>query len=522
MPRTVGILTAVYVAVLAINLDVTIVNVALPRIATELHAGTQALQWIVDGYNLTFAALVLAAGTVSDRYGRRPALLIGLLGFSVTSVLGALSDSTGALVMARFGMGVFAALIFPTTLSIIANTFSNRRQRAAALGGWGAVVGVGVATGPVTGGFLLEHFYWGSVLWALVPLALVAAVLSLFLVPESRDPDVPKLDFHGLTISILLLGVLVYTIIEAPDRGWLSGTTLFGFAATVALAVVFIFIERAAEHPMLDVRLFTDRRFSAASASVTVSFFSLAGFLFLATQYFQVLREYSPFATGTRILPVAVSIAVSSVIGGLLAPRIGTRAVVVSGLALFGTSMAWVAASITTDTHYWPTIVAQMLLMGLGIGLVSTPATESIMLVLPPSRAGIGSAVNDTTRALGSTLGVAIIGSVFSSVFGKNLAESTFAATGQVGLAADSLQRAFGIAAGNPALTAAVQDSAIAGLAVACTVISVLCYAGAIAGLVALPGRRFQPPLVDAAVGSLQPLRTDCGDAKAESTANPN
>jgi EmrB/QacA subfamily drug resistance transporter len=493
--RKAGILAAVYVAVLAINLDVTIVNVALPSIATQLHADTRGLQWVVDGYNFAFAALVLAAGSLSDRYGRRPALVIGLLGFATTSAIGALATSTGTLVAARFSMGVFAALIFPTTLSIITNTFSDRRQRAVALGGWGAVVGAGVAAGPVTGGLLLEHFSWSSVFWALVPLALLAAVLTFFLVPESRDPDVPPLDIRGLTTSILLLGVLVYTIIEAPVRGWHSTATLVGFAAAAALALAFVMVEQASEHPMLDVRLFTDRRFSAASASVTVTFFSLSGFIFLITQYFQVLRGFSPFSTGARILPVAGSIAVGSVVGGLLAPRIGTRTVVVSGLVSFGTAMAWIAGSIDTNTPYWVTIVAQMLLMGLGIGLISTPATESIMLVLPPARAGIGSAVNDATRELGSTLGVAIIGSLFSSVFGAHLADSAFAATGEASAAANSVPTAFGIAADNPGLLAAVQHSFLAALTAACTVIAALCYAAAAAGIVALPGRRFQTPL---------------------------
>ncbi len=493
--RNAGILAAVYVAVLAINLDVTIVNVALPSIATQLHADTRSLQWVVDGYNLTFAALVLAAGSLSDRYGRRPALLIGLLGFAATSCIGALATTTGALVAARFSMGMFAALIFPTTLSIITNAFSDRRQRAAALGGWGAVVGIGVAAGPVTGGLLLEHFSWSSVFWALIPLALLAAALAFILVPESRDPDVPPLDIRGLITSIALLGILVYTIIEAPTRGWHSPATLFGLVAAAALALAFVTIEQAAEHPMLDVRLFTDRRFSAASASVAVAFFSLSGFIFIITQYFQVLRGFSPLATGARILPVAGSIAVGSVVGGLLAPRIGTRAVVVSGLASFGSAMAWIAGSIDTDTHYWTTIVAQMLLMGLGIGLISTPATESIMLVLPPARAGIGSAVNDATRELGSTLGVAIVGSLFSSVFSSRLADSAFAATGRSGEAGDSVPTAFGIATTNPELLAAVQHSFLDGLTAACVVIAALCYVAAAAGVIALPGRRFQPPV---------------------------
>ncbi len=187
MSRKFGILLAVYTAALAINLDVTIVNVALPSIARELDAGTRGLQWVVDGYNLAFAALVLAAGSLSDRYGRRPALVVGLLGFAATSVVGALVSSTDALIASRVGMGVFAALIFPTTLSVIANTFPDRRQRAAALGGWGAVVGAGVALGPVTGGFLLDHYYWGSVFLALAPVAVFAALLTAF-----AGPGVPR------------------------------------------------------------------------------------------------------------------------------------------------------------------------------------------------------------------------------------------------------------------------------------------------------------------------------------------
>ncbi|WP_329408033.1 MFS transporter [Nocardia vinacea] len=495
MSRKAGILVSVYVAVLVINLDITIVNVALPSIATEFDVGTRGLQWVVDGYNLAFTTLVLAAGSLSDRHGRRPALLAGLLGFAAASAVGAMVDGTVALIAARFGMGAFAALIFPTTLSIITNTFPDRRQRAAALGGWGAIVGVGVASGPVTGGLLLEHFYWGSVFWALVPLALVAAVLGYLLVPESRAPSIPALDLRGLTSSIALLGVLVYTVIEAPERGWRSSATVIGFAIAAGLTVAFVMIERAAEHPMLDVRLFTDRRFSAASAAVAVTFFALSGFIFLITQYFQVVREFGPLSTGARILPVALSIAVASIAGGLLAPRLGTRAVVVTGLGSFGTAMAWIAATVDTDTPYWTVIVPQMMFMGAGMGLISTPATESIMLVLPASRVGVGSAVNDATRELGSTLGVAVVGSVFSSIFGSRLLDSAFAATGQAAEAADSVPVAFGIAARNPSLLTAAQDSFLSGLSVGCVVVAALCYTAAVAGLVALPGRRFQHTL---------------------------
>jgi EmrB/QacA subfamily drug resistance transporter len=493
------VLATVCAAVLAINLDTTIVNVALPSISRELSAGTRQLQWVVDGYNLAFAGLVLAAGSLSDRFGRRPALITGLVGFALASAAGALVSSAGALVVTRFVMGAFAALIFPTTLSIISNTFRERRERAAALGVWGAVVGLGVAAGPVTGGVLLEHFYWGSVFWALVPLALVTAAAAYVLVPESRDPAVPGLDVPGLALSVAMLASLTYTIIEAPARGWSSVQTLGGFGLAAVVLVAFVLHERRTPNPMLDVSLFRDRRFSAASGSVTITFFALFGFIFLVTQYFQFVRGYGALSTGARILPVALSIAVASVVGAALAPRIGTKVVVTTGLVLFGASFLWISTTGAT-TPYAPVIVPQMVMMGLGMGLISTPATESILLVLPPARAGVGSAVNDATRELGGTLGVAVVGSVFSSVFGSHLAAGAFSALpgAALGRSQDSVGVARVVAGGDPRLVAAYQDSFLAGLSTACIVVGLLCLAGAVAAALLLPGRVLVPVEPDA------------------------
>ncbi len=492
------ILLTVCAAVLAINLDTTIVNVALPSISTDLDAGTRSLQWIVDGYNLAFAALVLAAGSLSDRYGRRPALILGLVAFAGASAVGAMVDSAGALIAARVAMGMSAAVIFPTTLSIISNTFRDRRERAAALGVWGAVVGIGVAAGPVTGGVLLEHFAWGSVFWALVPLALLTAAAAYVLVPESRDPDVPRLDLPGLGLSVAMLGSLVYTIIEAPAHGWSSGRTLGGFALSALLLLAFVVVERRTAHPMLDLSLFRDRRFSAASGAVTVTFFALFGFIFLITQYFQFVRGYGALSTGARILPVALSIAVASVVGAVLAPRLGTKAVVTTGLLLFGTSFVWIS-TVAVDASYATVIVPQMVMMGLGMGFISTPATESILLVLPPARAGVGSAVNDATRELGGTLGVAVVGSVFSSVYAANLAQGAWGRLPAdiLAQAKDSVGAATAISAGQPDLASALQDAFMTGLHTSSLVVGLLCLLGAAVGAVALSGRGFRAPHED-------------------------
>jgi EmrB/QacA subfamily drug resistance transporter len=494
------ILVIACLATFAINLDTNIVNVALPSLSRQLGASTTDLQWIVDAYNLAFAALVLGAGSFGDRFGRRPLLVTGLLGFAFASGIGALCTSATALIVVRLAMGVFAAMIFPTTLSIITNAFPDRAQRAKAIGVWGAVVGVGVAVGPVTGGLLLEHFWWGSVFVALVPLALVTAALALALVPESRDPQAPGLDMPGVVAACAVVGTLVYTIIEAPHRGWHAPLTIAGFVATAVLAVLFALVERRAAHPMLDLTLFRTRAFSAASMSVTVAFFALFGFIFLVTQFFQFVRGYGPLSTGVRILPVAFSIAVGAVAGPALVSRVGTRAAVIAGLLLLGGSFGWIALS-PIDMSYH-VIIGQMVIMGLGIGLTQVPATDSILSVLPPAKAGVGSAVNDATREAGGTLGVAVIGSVYASIFAARLSDSALAQ-----LPGDLLERAkssvgaaLGVAtqAGGTPLVASVQDAFMSAFHVGCVVGFGVCWVGALAA-VALPGRRRAPsPVLEA------------------------
>jgi EmrB/QacA subfamily drug resistance transporter len=496
--RRVIVLITVCLAAFAINLDTTIVNVALPDLTRQLGAGTRSLQWVVDGYNLAFAALVLTGGSIGDRFGRRPVLLLGLVGFAAASGIGALSGSVGMLVGVRFVMGGFAALIYPTTLSIIANTFPERSERAKAIGVWGAVTGLGVAVGPVTGGLLLAHFWWGVVFVALVPVALVAAALTYAVVPESRQAGQSRLDLPGLVSSSAAIGLLVYTIIEAPQHGWGSPRSIAGFVITAVIVAVFIAIERRQAQPMLDLSLFRIPAFSAASGAVTVAFFALFGFIFLITQYFQFVRSYGTLSTGVRILPVAASIAVGSVLGArVVAGRVGTRIVVVTGLLMFGAAFAWIAVSSTFEP-YWQ-IAAQMVLMGAGLGLTTAPATESILSVLPPAKAGVGSAVNDATREAGGALGVAVIGSVFSSIYLHHLAHSSIATLpSHLALRArSSVGAALSIAHQAPPalrqhLLGGVTSSFMSGLHAGCLVAAGVCWAGAI-GSSALPGRRSAP-----------------------------
>lgn len=490
------VLAILCLAVFTINIDTTIVNVALPTFVRDLDTSTRQLQWIVDAYNLSFAALVLAFGSLGDRLGRRGTLLAGLVVFTLATAAGGFADTPSQLIVARTVMGIGAAMIFPTTLSILTNVFTERRQRAAAIGIWAGVTGLGVAFGPIVGGWLLEHFWWGSVFFAMVPLGIAAFVATALIVPTSADPAAPRLDVLGLLLSTLAVGSLVYTIIEAPDRGWTDPLTTAGWLVSAALTAALVVWERRVAHPMIDVRLFANPRFSAASGAVTVAFFNLFGFIFLVTQYFQFLKEYPPFETGLRLIPVAVSIAAGSVLGTRLAVRLGTKLLVSTGLGVLAVAYAWIS-TVSTATSY-PEIAVQMILLGGGLGLISAPATEAIMGVVPAAKAGVGSAVNDATRQLGGTLGVAVLGSIFASLYHRGLsgdglagipAQALEAARDSIGAA---LATASGLAASGAdgpaaALTAAANQGFYDGLQVACLFAAAISALAAVAALLILP-----------------------------------
>ena len=491
-------LLALCMAAFVISLDITIVNVALPSLVRQLHASTTDLQWVVDAYSLVFAALILAAGSLSDRLGRKGTLIVGLGVFGAASLAGSAGTTVGQLITARAVMGLGAALIFPATLSLISNIFTGRAERARAIGLWGATTGVGIALGPIVGGWLLGRFWWGSVFLLMAPVAAGIAAFVALVIPPSRDPTTPPVDWAGLVLSAVAMGVLVYTIIEAPDTGWGSARTVAGFLASVVVLAGFLAVERRRRYPMLDVGLFRNLRFTAASAAVTVSFFALNGFIFLITQYFQFLKAYTPLATGVRLLPVASSVAVASLVGTRLAVRVGNKQVVTTGLVLLGAAFGWIAT--TSAATSYPQIVAQMLVLGTGMGLTSAPATEAIMGVVPKEKAGVGSAVNDATRLLGGTLGVAVIGSVAASVYAAQLgstlptglpAAAVEAAKGSVGgaiVAAQHLPSA-GLHPAADQLRIAAIHAFEHSLAAGCLVAMAVAVAGAVLAWFVLPAR---------------------------------
>jgi EmrB/QacA subfamily drug resistance transporter len=500
MQRKPLILASLLLAAFAINLDTTIVNVALPTLVRELDASTTQLEWIVDSYNLMFAALVLACGNLGDRLGRKGVLLAGLGVFGAGTLAGGLGNSPGELIAARAVMGLGAALIFPATLSLLTNVFTERRERARAIGLWGATTGVGIAVGPIVGGWLLEHFSWTSVFFALAPIAALAAALIALSVPTSRDPTAPRADRPGLVLSTAGMALLVYTIIEAPGHGWDSARSIGGFALAGALLIAFVAWERHSRAPMLDVGLFRNLRFSAASSAVSITFFSLMGFIFLVTLYFQFLKDYGPLTTGVRLLPVATMVGITSVLGTALAVRAGTKLVVASGLVSLAAGLAW--TSTASESTEYATIAGQMIFIGSGIGLTSAPATESIMGAVSEAKAGIGSAVNDATRILGGTLGVAVIGSIYASLYSSRLdgTLTTQLPDAAASAAERSVGAAFGAAAqldatGHTGLATTLRDAASTaffdGFALACLVGAGVAIGGALLAAALLPA---QPP----------------------------
>src|SRR3954454_21682551 len=412
MPQRWWTLVVLSASLLVIGLDNTILNVALPTLEHDLGASSSQLQWIVDAYMLVFAGLLLTAGALGDRFGRKRALTFGLAVFGLGSALSALATSPDMLIATRALMGVGGAFIMPSTLSILTATFP-ASERGRAIGIWAGVSGIGIPIGPVAGGWIIENSDWSWIFLVNLPFVVPALAAGRRLVPESRDPAAPRLDLPGFGLSTAGLTALVWAIIEAPRAGWTHPTIVAAFAAAAALLSAFVAWELRSREPMLDLRLLRNPRFSAASAAITLAFFAMFGTVFFLPQYLQSVLGFSALEAGVRVLPVAAGLVIGGPSSARLAERVGTKVVVALGMGLIAAALA-LMTGYQVDTGYGYVALTQVIL-GLGIGMAMAPATESIMGSLPLAKASVGSAVNDATRTTGGALGVAVLGSLLSS-----------------------------------------------------------------------------------------------------------
>ncbi len=401
-----------------IVMAVTSLNVALPTMQTDLDASATTLQWIVDAYALVFAGLLLTAGALGDRFGRKGALLVGLGIFAGGSLVSGLAGSAELVIAGRAIQGAGAALVMPATLSLIAAIFPPaERQRAIAI--WVGFAGAGGAIGPIVSGALLERFWWGSAFLVNIPVVALTAVAVAVYSPKSRDDEATPLDPRGAVLSIVGLAALLFGIIEGPERGWTSAWVLGSFLAAAVFLVAFVRWERVTPHPMLPLSFFADRRFSVGSGVITMSFFVLFGWFFLFGLYLQFARGYSPLEAGFATLPSAAMFVLVSPRSAMVAERIGAGRTISYGFVFVGLGMV-VMSVIGVDTPYLVLVVG-MVLLSAGMAVVAAPATGNIISAVPLNRAGVASAVNDTTRELGGALGIAVFGTIANSAYRSNI-----------------------------------------------------------------------------------------------------
>lgn len=408
------ILAILCLSLVLVVLGNSVLNVALPKLSRDLGAGFTELQWIVDAYALAFGGLLLTMGALGDKFGRKGTLQVGLVVFMTGSLLAAGADAAWQLVALRVVMGIGAALVMPATLSVLATVFAPA-ERGKAIGIWAACSGIGAAVGPVVGGWLLQHFWWGSIFLLNVPVAAVALVAGARWVPTSRDPEGRRFDLLGAALTIVGLGALLFAVIEAPSLGWLQAPTLAAAITGVACLVGFVFWELRCKAPLLDVRLFRSPALSVGSSSIALTFFAMFGTFFIMTQYLQFVRGFSPLAAGLVSLPLPLGILAAAPNSDRVARRIGANRTVAAGMGLVTVGLAGLAFCGLT-TPVW-TILVLLAALGCGMGLATAPSTGSIMSALPPAKAGVGSALNDTSREVGGSIGIAVLGSLLNSVY---------------------------------------------------------------------------------------------------------
>lgn len=492
------ILTVLCVSLLIVSLDNTILNVALPVIVRTLHASSSSLQWIVDSYAIVFAGLLLVAGSLGDRLGRKWVFMTGLVVFSAGSAVSAFSGTADRLIAARAFMGIGGAAIMPSTLSILTSTFTEARERARAIGIWSGTTGLGVAVGPVAGGWLLAHFWWGSVFLVNVPIALIGLFAAVWLVPNSKNSNTKRSDPIGAGLSIVGMGLLLWGIIEAPNRSWTSPLILGAIAAALAVLTLFIIWERHSSHPMLEVSFFKSRRFSAAVGAMGLVMFALMGGLFLLTQYLQFSLGYTAFETGLRIAPIAAVLLVVAPLSSVVDRLVGTKPVVFAGMAIVALGFGLLTRVTVHDTYM--DVLPAFLLIGLGTGLAFAPSTESVMGSLPVDQAGVGAATNGAALQTGGALGVGVLGSLLNTRYQNRLApvlahykmpaSILHLITGSLGGALAVSQKIGGVL--GPELANFARRSFVSGLDLAVSVGAVVVGTAGLVVLVVLPNRSAQ------------------------------
>lgn len=406
-------------SLLVVGMDVTIVNVALPAIQRDLRANLAGLQWILDAYTLVVASLLMLSGSISDRLGRRRIFQVGLVLFTIGSLLCSLSRSIGQLIGFRALQGMGASMLNPVALSIIANAFPDPKARARAVGIWGAVAGVSLAVGPLIGGFLTQAIGWRSIFWVNIPICLTAALLTARFVPESKAPRARAFDPIGQLMVFICLASLTGGVIEGPHAGWTSWPILGSFAVSAAALIIFLFYEPRCKEPLLDLRFFHSVPFSSATVLAVCAFASFAGFLFLNALYLEQTRGFSAFHTGVCTLPLALLMMVSAPLSGRMVGAFGTRPPLLAAGAAFVLSMLMLTGLSATTRVGW--LLVAYALFGVGLGMINPAITNSAVAGMPLAQAGVAAAIASTGRQVGAALGVAVAGTVVAGSRAKGL-----------------------------------------------------------------------------------------------------
>ncbi len=415
-PRRWWTLSVLCLSLLLIVAGNASLNVALPDIQTRLGSSPSSLQWIVDIYGLVFAGLLLPAGALADRFGRKTALQGGLVLFALSALAASFGSQTWHLIVARASMGVGAAFIMPGTLSILTNVFHDPTERRRAISIWAGFAGLGGAIGTLVSGVLLEHATWASTFLVNVPICVVALVAGLWLVPNSSDPREAKLDPPGAVLAVVGLGLLLFGIIEGPVKGWASAETIGVLVAGAAVLFAFVRWELHTDHPMLDVRLFKDRSFAIGSSTITLQFLAMFGLYFALAQYLQLAHGYTPLETALIGLPIGIFAMIGAPLSARNVGRFGPRRVVGTGLLVSGSGLTLLGLT-SSATVSVLLVLLGFALVGLGNGQTTAPSTTQIMGAVPRAKSGVGSAVNDLSRELGGALGIAVLGSILTSVY---------------------------------------------------------------------------------------------------------